>query len=603
MTDDAPHDPSDTNGPGGAVVPGGQPPDRLADEAERLAELRSMGVLESGPSPDLDALVDMAALIANSPIALITLVDDDEQVFKATYGLDAPGTPRDISFCGHAIAAGHEPMIINDSRQDPRFADNPLVTGEPHVVFYAGIPLVTGGGHAIGTLCVVDDTPRSLEPRQLEALGHLASQAAGLIELSRRNRRLAARGDPRTGLPMRDELIAHVGASGPLPPPASAVVVRVKEIGGGAPGGGLFAHGALQAVADELASCMPGSGSMGRAFGTFLLVLPGVDGGDARGVVSTMRHRIRGHVEVASGHSVRLGITAGVATTVGDVPVEVGDLLLAAEDALATAPPFGNAFVMIAGDDPLGSRARAQTIRGELAHAAGDGDLVVHYQPIVRLSGAEWVGAEALVRWRHPELGLVMPDEFIPFAEDMDLIAEIDRAVMRTALRDMGAGRVPGHEVSVNVSPGSLRRGWVQSVHAGLREFGVAPHALVVEVTERLRVDREPESLEVLHEVAALGVRVAVDDFGAGTTSLAHLRQMPVSRLKLDRALVQDLTGPDARRAALVVRALAQMADDLGLEVLAEGVETAEQAVALTALGVALGQGYYFGRPASAPSD
>ena len=584
-------------------MPGGQAPGKPADEAERLAEVRSMGVLDSGPNPDLDALVDMAALIAGSPIALITLVDDEEQIFKATYGLDAPGTPRDISFCGHAIEAGHEPLIVPDSRQDPRFADNPLVTGEPHVIFYAGIPLVTGAGHAIGTLCVVDNTPRDLEPRQLEALGHLASQATGLIELARRNRTLAGPGDPRTGLPMRDELVAEMSAAGPLQPPSSALVLRVKEIGGNAPGRGLLAEGALPAVAHEVAQCIPGTARMGRAFGTFLVMLPGVDGPTARAVVAGIRHHLHGQVVVGEGATVQLGLTAGVATAVEGAPVDAGDLLLAAEDALSTAAPFGNAFTKVDGSDPLGSRARAQTIRGDLGRAASGGHLVVHYQPIVRLSGAEWIGAEALVRWEHPELGLVMPDEFIPFAEDMDLIDDIDQYVLRVALHDMAAGRVPGHEVSVNVSPGSLRDGWPHVVASELWDSGVPPEKLVLEVTERLRVDREAEALEALREVAALGVRVAVDDFGAGTTSLAHLRQMPVSRLKLDRTLVMDLDGPDARRAALVVRALAQLADDLQVEVLAEGVETPAQADELIAQGVTLGQGYLFGRPNPVPAD
>ena len=603
VTQQVPPEPTEPRRPAGAVVPGGQAPGKPADEADRLAELRSMGVLESGPNADLDALVDMAALIAGSPIALITLVDDDEQIFKATYGLDAPGTSRDVSFCGHAIAAGHEPLVVPDSREDPRFADNPLVTGDPHIIFYAGIPLVTGAGHAIGTLCVVDDTPRTLEPRQLEALGHLASQATGLIELARRNRTLGESADPRTGLPMRDELVADMSADGPLHPPASAIAIRVTEISGGAQGGGLLAEGALPAVAQALAECLPGSARMARAFGMFLVVLPGVDGARTRSIVTAMRERLHGAIVPSPDSTVRVGLTAGVARAADGAPVDAGDLLLAAEDALATAAPFGNAFANVDGGDPLGSRARAQVIRGDLSGAVQSGQLVVHYQPIVRLVGAEWVGAEALVRWQHPELGLVMPDEFVPFAEDMDLIGAIDEHVLRVALHDLAAGRVPGHEVSVNVSPGSLRDGLPNTVASELWDAGVDPARLVLEVTERLRVDREAEAIAMLREVADLGVRVAVDDFGAGTTSLAHLRELPVARLKLDRALVSDLDGPDARRAALVVRALAQLAADLEVEVLAEGVETPAQAEMLMAQGVGLGQGYLFGRPSPLSGD
>jgi len=485
VSEQAPQEPIATRPTVSDAVPGGQAPPRPPDEAERLAELHSMGVLDSGPNPDLDALVDMAALVAGSRIALITLVDDDdEQVFKAAYGLDGTGTPRDVSFCGHAIASGPDPMIINDSRGDPRFADNPLVTGDPHVVFYAGIPLVTGAGHAIGTLCVIDDTPRDLEPRQLEALGRLATQATGLIELARRHRHARTAIDPHTGLSSGDAQ----------------------------------------------------SGGMER-----------VDAAQAD------------HAD-------------GANSATGSAP------------AVAADPE------------------RARVILADLPGAVDAYQLVVHYQPIVRLSGAEWIGAEALVRWNHPVLGLVNPDEFIPLAEDLGLVGAIDQHVLRVALHDMAAGRVPGHEIAINVSPADLVPGFPDVVAAELWDSGVAPASLVIEVTERLRVDQQPDAIQVLNELVDLGVRVAVDDFGAGATSLAHLRQMPVSRLKLDRALVADLDGPDARRAALVVRALAQLSSDLGVEVLGEGVETPAQAEMLISEGVVLGQGFLFGRPAALPA-
>jgi EAL domain-containing protein (putative c-di-GMP-specific phosphodiesterase class I) len=247
--------------------------------------------------------------------------------------------------------------------------------------------------------------------------------------------------------------------------------------------------------------------------------------------------------------------------------------------------------------------ARTRTIEADLPGVVDANQLVVHYQPIVRLSAAEWIGAEALVRWHHPELGVVMPDEFIPLAEDLDLIGAIDQHVLRVALHDMAAGRVPGHEIAVNASPADLVPGLPDVVAAELWDSGVAPAALVVEVTERLRVDQRPEAVQVLRELVDLGVRVAVDDFGAGATSLANLRQMPVARLKLDRSLVADLDGPDARSAALVVRALAQLSSDLGVEVLGEGVETPRQAEMLISEGVMLGQGFLFGRPAALSVD
>jgi len=263
------------------VVPGGQAPARPSDEAERLADLRELGVLDYGSDPDLESLADLAALIADTRIALLTIVEEDEQVFKAAIGLDADRTPRDLSFCGHAILEGPAPMIIPDAREDARFADNPLVTGDPNVIFYAGIPLLTSRGHSIGTLCVVDDKPRELTDRQLAALERLAGQAAGLIEARGRElaarRRDAAHGDAldeRTGLPMRDSMVAQVARAGPLPPMSSALAIRAEEIDAAGPRGGLMADGALAAISRAILSSLPASARMARAFGTFVILLP-----------------------------------------------------------------------------------------------------------------------------------------------------------------------------------------------------------------------------------------------------------------------------------------------------------------------------------------
>ena len=585
------------------VVRGGQAPARPADEAERLADLRELGVLDSGPDPDLESLADLAALIADTRIALLTIVDEDEQVFKAAIGLEADRTPRDVSFCGHAILGGADPMIVPDARQDARFADNPLVTGDPNVIFYAGIPLLTSRGHSIGTLCVVDDKPRELSDRQLAALERLAGQAAAVIEA--RGRDLAARRretadgddfDERTGLPMRDSMVAQVASAGPLPPMSSAVAIRAEEIDAAGPRAGLMADGALAAVSRAILSSLPASARMARAFGTFVILLPGADGAAARAVVATIRSRLRAAIVVEPSVSVHVGLTAGVASAGHGVETTPGDLVSVAEEALRQAPTFGLTCMVVDGDIQE-TRARTAAIRSDLAAAVTEGQLTVHYQPIVRLPGGEPIGAEALVRWRHPEMGLIPPDEFIPFAEDMGIIQEIDRYVLRRALNDLARGALPGAEVSVNVSPASIRAALPDVVESDVREARVTPSSLVLELTERVRFDRDPDVVQILRALGDAGVRVAIDDFGAGTTSLAHLRTLPVSRLKLDRSLITDLIGPDSDRASTVVRTLAELAQQLGIEVLAEGVEEAAQRDILIEAGIPLAQGYFFGRP------
>ena len=149
-----------------------------ADEDERLSALRALLLLDTPPEERFDRLARFVAEQLDVPIALLTLVDGQRQWFKARVGLDATETPRDISFCGHAIMK-NDLFIVEDASRDPRFSDNPLVTGEPHILFYAGAPLSAPGGHRIGTLCVIDTVPRTLGPVELsilDALRRLANE-------------------------------------------------------------------------------------------------------------------------------------------------------------------------------------------------------------------------------------------------------------------------------------------------------------------------------------------------------------------------------------------------------------------------------------------
>lgn len=168
-------------------------PTQPQNEAVRLAALQEYNILDTLPEKDFDNLTEIASMICGTPVSLITLVDKDRQWFKSRKGLEVTETPREFAFCAHAILQPDEPLIVTDSTKDERFRDNPLVTGEPYVIFYAGVPLVSEGGYPLGSLCVIDHQPRQLTAEQIDALRALSRQASHLLELGRKVAQLERR--------------------------------------------------------------------------------------------------------------------------------------------------------------------------------------------------------------------------------------------------------------------------------------------------------------------------------------------------------------------------------------------------------------------------
>ena len=216
-------------------------------------------------------------------------------------------------------------------------------------------------------------------------------------------------------------------------------------------------------------------------------------------------------------------------------------------------------------------------------------------QPIVDLTTGNAVGREALLRWQHPERGLLPPAWFLPVAEESGLIDDVGRWVLEEAARIAAATPGLGY-VAVNVSPSQVRRAnLLGDVEDSLKNSGLHPSRLVIELTESVMLGSAPAGRRQLHQLERLGVRLMVDDFGTGFSALSHLRDLPVSGIKVDRTFTAGL-GRD-RQCDRIVEALTGLARGLGVDIVAEGVETTEQRDVLASLGCAHAQGYLFGRP------
>lgn len=238
-------------------------------------------------------------------------------------------------------------------------------------------------------------------------------------------------------------------------------------------------------------------------------------------------------------------------------------------------------------------------LENDLRKAAGRDELSVHYQPKFDLRTGKPVGAEALMRWSHPELGLVPPTRFIPIAEESGVIESLGDWMIAAVCRQSREWRAAGGDplpVAVNVSIRQFRTGRLpHTIRSCLGENGLSGYDLVLEVTESLLIEDPDRTVEMLHEIKDLGVRISVDDFGTGYSSLSYLKRLPLDELKIDRAFVSAI--PDDADGVAIVGAIIAMAHSLGLVVVAEGIENDAQRTFLAERGCDLGQGFLLGRP------
>lgn len=361
----------------------------------------------------------------------------------------------------------------------------------------------------------------------------------------------------------------------------------------------------LSRIAERLRNRLRATDTLARLGGDeFAVVLADCSLPDARRVAGELLDAARRHSAVRiAGRERTVSVSIGIAPFGPEADYLADELLVQADLAMYRAKENGRARIEVFGEEMRAELAARIALEGELREALERDELRVHYQPVVALADGQTQGCEALVRWAHPSRGLVAPGEFMPVAEQAGLLAAVDRFVLERACEQVAAWRGEGRDVyvSVNVSLQQLVRNDAAEIVAGVLErYRLAADALCLEIKETTLVEDRQALAATLDELRRLGVRVALDDFGDGPSSLGMLRELSLDQMKIDRSFIEGVAEHPDDRA--IVAAVLSLAGELGVEVVAEGVETERQAEELRALGCRYAQGFLYSR-ARYPDD
>jgi len=702
-------------------------------EDARLAAVEEYDLSSPFGEQAYGPILDLARHVFDVPTAFVSLLGRDRQILPFRRGLDLCETSREVSFCAHAIF-NEAMLVVLDATLDPRFADNPLVTGEPHLRFYAGMPLFSPSGHAIGSFCIADIKPHNafgkeqrerlqelaaivldrLELRRVDAArqvgqarfesiastspdGIICANASGLItfwnaaaerlfgysstealghsidlivpermrkghergldrvakggspQLVGRTVELTARRRDGTEFPIElslsmwqegtgigfgsivrditqrranEENLIRLAHLDPLTELPNRVVLRrrVEQLASSSAKAALLlvdldgfknvnddlghtiGDAVLRQVAERLLSGVRPTDTVARLGGDeFAIVLPDTSSADeADEVAQTLIHKISRPMTVDGR---RVNVCASIGSAIyPDDGANTDELLSSADLALYQAKKEGRLshFAFTPALRQAADLARAYD--DELQHAFERGEFEVFYQPQVRLTDDALVGAEALLRWRHPHAGLLSPAAFMSALDSRPLSADVGRWTLHTAAAQAQVWRlagIPEFRIGVNLFGSQFRVGDLAvDACAVLDNTGLPGSALELEITENIILRHDETMLRPLRAVRELGVGIAFDDYGTGFGSLSMLRRLPVTRLKIDRSFVRDIC--EIQADAAIVRSILFLGRSLGLEVIAEGVETPEQAERLRRKGCPEAQGYLFRRPMTA---
>lgn len=565
-------------------------------ELERVAALHDLGIVDSNTSEYFDTITRLAREMLESSGAYISLVDSDRQWLKSSVGFCAPDVAREESFCNHTIQRC-EVMVVEDTRLDSRFCQHPLVSGPANIRFYAGAPLLTVEGHAIGALCVTDNRPRQLDPAQRVQLQSLAALVMSHISL----RRAVGHVDAVCGMPNMyqldedlkaesDRAAGQARALAYIDMPNAATALKIASVIGVAVYDQL-----VRAVGHKLKRLFRGRAAVYHVT-------------DARFAVLSRDSDTDGFTAFAFGLEAELQQPL----TELDVPIALpsfGGIVVfdlcpgAAQDAPRKASAAVNQALMAQQRWSLydiqadAGQQRAFRLLNDVHDSLRNEAFHLLYQPKHHLGTGTALSAEALLRWQHPELGFISPAEFIPLIEKTALIRPLTDWVIRSAIGQVAQWHAGGNKIKIAINLSALNfeeADICERLAAACHEFDLPPRYVEIECTEGVWME-SPRILQTLHDIRALGMSIALDDFGTGYSNFAYLQKIPATVVKVDQSLLRNVhSNPRDQR---IVRSLIGLARELDYEVVAEGVETAETLALIREWGCDVAQGYHFARP------
>jgi diguanylate cyclase (GGDEF)-like protein len=536
--------------------------------------------------------VRVAAGVTVVAVAATALAGGICQDWTVTVLLSAVLLPAGLVVVAQAVRVADRPVqtVADVTERGTAYAFVPMLA----MIGSAGYHLLRGG--AFGPMGVAAGSIEGivLVARQYLALGDVKRYALELREREDYYRELAHT-DPLTGLANRRGLVRSLKEAAPTGHPRVLIGLdldgfkNVNDMRGHDVGDAVLAE-----VGERLRANLRDGDVAARLGGDEFAVLMWATQDEATAAAQRLLAVLCKPYELPGGP---VYVSASVGVAGSPAPGDTGELMRDADLALRYAKQRGKNRVerYDARYDEL--LCRRSTLENELRHAIERDELRLVFQPVVALPSMRPVGAEALLRWHHPELGSVRPDEFIPVAEESGLISRLGEWVLHQACQQLSLWLAAGHDVwvSVNLSPKELHAAdYAGQVADVLRAHRVPPQRLVLEVTEHAVATDMDELIRRLTELRATGVRIALDDFGAGYSSLGQLRNLPVDILKIDHSLVAE---PESRTgtAAPLVDVVVRLGHRLGLEVLAEGIGTPAQRAVVEEAGCRLGQGSLFG--------